>query len=105
MSLSAYNGSALEGIDFAATNGTLSWADGEGGPKSLTVSLANDPAEEVAKFFTVSLSGAVGGVTNTVVVHIVNDDFVATPAYQALPQGANASVSITPTANTVGIQW
>jgi len=48
--------------DFTATTGTLSWADGEGGTKSFTIDLTNDPANEGRENFNITLSNLVGVV-------------------------------------------
>ena len=101
----AVHGSAVAGTDFVATNGTLSWVDGETVTKSFTVQLLNDSVEEPDKVFTVGLTGIALGSNATVQVTIVNDDFVARPPYQAVAQGATVSLNITPTANSTFYQW
>jgi len=99
------NGTATAGTDFVATNGVVSWADGEGGPKTFVVLLVNDGVEEPDKTFAVTLTGAALGSNTTAHVLIVNDDFVARPAALTVVQGSNAVFSITPTDSTLACQW
>jgi hypothetical protein len=99
------NGTAIAGMDYVATSGVLSWADGEGGIKTITVQILNDAVEEPDEAFTVGLSGVALGANSTAQVTIINDDFVVRPAYVALPAGSNTVFSVTPTASTVGFQW
>jgi uncharacterized delta-60 repeat protein len=72
------DGTAIEGDDYAATSGTLTWADGERDTRSFSVPIVNDTAEEPSETFTVTLSnptgGAVLGVPATETVTIENDD-------------------------------
>jgi hypothetical protein len=99
------NGTAVSGADFVATNGVLSWADGETGTKTLNVSFVNDSAEEADEVFTLGLSGVALGTNTTALITIVNDDFIARPAWQALPLGTNATISVLPTPNALAFQW
>jgi hypothetical protein len=71
------NGSANAPGDYSAANGGLSWADGDGTPKPVTVSIANDTADEPNETFTIVLSSATGanlGGPATVTVTINDDD-------------------------------
>ena len=43
------NGSATAGSDFTTTSGTLGWASGEGGFKTITVPILQDSAAESAE--------------------------------------------------------
>ena len=104
-SFSTVAGTALAGADFVATNGTFSWADGETATKTFTVSLVNDSAEELDKAFTVGLSSIALGANSTAFITIVNDDFVARPPWQALPQGSNATFSVLATTNSRSYEW
>ncbi len=56
------NGSALAGSDYTATNGILSWADGDSDNKTIVVPVINDSTPESNETFTVTLSSA-GGAT------------------------------------------
>ena len=102
------NGTALAGSDYGAANGILSWADGEGGLKTITVTVLNDAVAETDEFFTVGLSGATGGATlsnATAWVTVVNDDCTVQPASQMVAAGSSTSFSITPAASVVSLQW
>ena len=56
-------GSATAGVDFAATSGTLIWADGDALPKRIHVEIFDDGAVESSEFFRIRLSNPTGGVT------------------------------------------
>ncbi len=71
-------GSALEGIDFMADAGTVSWGDGETGRKSFTVALFDDDERERPETITVLLTEAHGdaelGRRDSASVLIIDDD-------------------------------
>ncbi len=50
--------------DFSRTTGTLSWADGDASPRSITVPLASDGAAESNETFTLGLGAPVLGGAN-----------------------------------------
>ena len=54
---------ATAGADFAATSGTLTWADGDALPKRINVEIFDDAAVEGDEFFRIRLSNPTGGVT------------------------------------------
>ncbi|MFL6192777.1 MAG: Calx-beta domain-containing protein [Thermoanaerobaculia bacterium] len=54
-------GTATAGADFAATSGTLSWADGDDSTKSFAVSVVNDPQAETNETVLLALSNPAGG--------------------------------------------
>ena len=54
---------ATAGADFAATSGTLTWADGDALPKRIGVEIFDDAAVESNEFFRIRLSNPTGGVT------------------------------------------
>lgn len=56
-------GSATGGTDYTAASGTLNWANGEAGIKSLGVTIIDDTAVEQAETVALALSNPVGGVT------------------------------------------
>ncbi|MDY7092008.1 MAG: Calx-beta domain-containing protein [Acidobacteriota bacterium] len=72
------DGTALEGADYDQTSGTLTWLDGEDGPKSFGVPMIDDVLGEGNESFTVSLSNPIGGATvgepSTATVQILDDD-------------------------------
>ncbi|MGL6223480.1 MAG: Calx-beta domain-containing protein, partial [Steroidobacteraceae bacterium] len=86
-------GTATAGTDFTAASGSLNWADGESGSKSVTVSVANDTAVEAAESFAVTLATATGAslaAPSTATVTI-NDDDVAPPGVVAFSAAAFAA--------------
>ena len=54
---------ALAGTDYQATSGTLSWADGDATPKTITVPIINRSLTAGSTLFLVNLSSPAGGVT------------------------------------------
>ncbi len=58
---SVNNNSALAGVHYAATSGTLTWADGETGPQQINVPLTNTGTPQLPRQFTVSLANPTGG--------------------------------------------
>jgi hypothetical protein len=72
------DGAAMEGSDFTFTQGTLSWANGEGGTKFITIPITNDASAEPNEAFQVYLElptgGAVIGANLTTTVTIVDND-------------------------------
>ncbi len=67
------NGTAIAGVAYTAQTGTLSWADGEGGTKNITITILNGGAG--TQDFTVTIDTPTGGVaigsTPTATVNIV----------------------------------
>jgi hypothetical protein len=57
------SGSATAGADFAATSGTLTWADGDALFKRINVRIFDDAAVESQESFIIRLSNPTGGVT------------------------------------------
>jgi len=71
------DGSATAGADYTTTTGTLSWADGETGGKSVTVPLIDDTVAERHETVSVMLTNAVGGELggrDTASILIIDDD-------------------------------
>lgn len=71
------DGSALAGADYTAASGTLSWADGDDGPKSFEVALTDDALVETDETFTAALSDVAGGATlgtSSATVTLTSDD-------------------------------
>jgi uncharacterized delta-60 repeat protein len=107
-------GSAVASTDYTATSGTLHWADGEGGVKSITVALLDNAAAAPAKTFNVTLSSPGGGATLGAIsqtqVTIVDDDalpvVVTLPANVTLNQGSLLSLGVRVASPlTVSFQW
>jgi hypothetical protein len=70
------DGTATAGADYMATNGTLTWLDGETANKFITIPIINDSLLESTETFTVTLSGALVGRFATTTVYIADDDAV-----------------------------
>jgi len=70
------NGSAKPGKDFTPRNATLSWANGDQSPKTLSVAIKNDTAPEQDENFGVKLTKATGASlgTSSATVTIHDDD-------------------------------
>ncbi|HEX3151269.1 MAG TPA: Ig-like domain-containing protein [Gemmataceae bacterium] len=57
----ASSGTATSGADFTDTSGTLSWADGDSNPQTITVPIVDDtPLNEGAENFTIALDSPTG---------------------------------------------
>jgi hypothetical protein len=88
------NGTALDGADYTATSGDLSFAAGEAS-KSFTVPiLADQGADDGTDTVNLTLSNPVGGVLGqaTAVLTITNDDPVLTPIAEETAQPAGNTV-------------
>ncbi len=76
------DGTATAGDDYSGTTGTLSWADGEGGARTITVPLSGDG--DASEDFTVALSNVTGaaalGVDSTATVTLVEGPPADVPA-------------------------
>jgi len=57
-----FDGSAIAGEDYTATNGTLTWGDGDGEDKTIPIEILVDEIGEPQETFSVMLSNPVGGV-------------------------------------------
>lgn len=89
---------AAAGVDYSATSGTLHWADGESGDKTITVPVLDNAVHGGNKTFTVSLSNVAGsllGSPSTSTVTIVENEAVNTaPQITALsPTEAQTSIA------------
>jgi hypothetical protein len=69
-------GTATPGTDYSVTPGTLSWAAGEGGTKTFTVSIVNDTTQEPNETVNFSLSNPVGAALGptTAATLTINDN-------------------------------
>ncbi len=59
------SGSATAGIDFSSAIGTLSWADGELGNKTFSVTILDDTASEGSETVNLTISGPSGAILGT----------------------------------------
>jgi len=90
----AAGGTATEGQDFTFTAGTLSWADGETGTKSLTLSILDDSAAEDAETIHLELTNPGGGASlgtpALATVTITDNDAPLTHALSLIPSPVDA---------------
>lgn len=102
------NGSAIAGSDYTATNGTLTWLNGESGNRTFTVTPLVDATNEGPETVNLILSNVTGGATlgspNTAVLTINDSTLLptissVTPA--AGPLSGGTAITITGT-NFVG---
>ena len=107
------NGTALAGSDYTATNGTLTWADGDAADKSIKVMILDDAVYETNETFTVSLSSVSGATLGSIVsssVTITDNDLAPTISTQPIAQTIMAGGSATFVTAAVGLpplfyQW
>ncbi len=92
------NGTATAGSDYAATSGTLNFADGELS-KTFTISILNDTAVEVAETVTITLSSPTGGAAlaspSSATLTIESEDSTNQPTTVTLQQGVNGYAGTT----------
>ncbi len=94
------DGTATQGKDYTAVNGTLSWADGETASKSIFVPVSSKGAGD--KSFSVGLANASGATLGTSAVTISIKAASAPPAVQlATLQFSSGSASVPATSNAV----
>ncbi|WP_027159848.1 autotransporter family protein [Methylobacter luteus] len=77
VNFSTANGSAVAGQDFDAVSGTLNWADGESGSKTIVLPIRPDAAVEQDETLTLTLSNPTTGLslgTSSTTVTILDDD-------------------------------
>jgi uncharacterized delta-60 repeat protein len=106
---------ATAGSDFTTASGTLSWAAGEGGFKSITIPVLQDSTVEGSETFSVTLSSPTGGATlppsaAQTIVTIRDDDSAPVLTKQPVPvsieQGAGFFLAITyDSVLAATIQW
>ena len=92
------DGTAIDGSDYTANSGTLSWSAGVAGSKTFTVAISDDSAAESAETIVLALSNPTGGAilgTDAAILTIDDNDgvgrrggggggglcFIATAAY------------------------
>lgn len=77
-------GTAAEGTDYSATNGTLSWAAGDSADKVVAIPVTDDLGLESPETLTLTLSAPTNGATidgaSTLTVTIDDNDVAAAPA-------------------------
>jgi len=60
---STVNGTALSGSDYTSASGTLSWADGDSGSKTINLSTLSDQENEADESFSLLLSNPTGNAS------------------------------------------
>ena len=99
------NGSAVVPAQYIATNGVLSWADGDASPRSFTVDIHNTPGYTGNLGLGVTLSnptGAALGINAATVVILDNDAPPARTNFNLIVSGGTGSGSY-PVGSTVAI--
>ena len=100
------DGTAVAGLDFEPTAGVLTWGPFDTAPKTVLVPIIYHAGYTPDKTFSVTLSGALGGLSTyvgtpgTAVVSILNDEVFIPPAGQVDP-GFNASLGANATVRSV----
>ncbi len=97
-------GTATAGADFSATNGQLSWADGDEGARQISIVVNSDNQVEPAETLTLQLSNPVGGATvpTTSASITLNDDTAVpvpgnvqlTAPFFSVTEGGSVEVSV-----------
>jgi hypothetical protein len=105
VSFATSNGTATAGSDYTATNGTLSWANGETGAKTFNVAVQGDTTVEPDETVNLTLSSPTGGATlgnpASVTLTILNDDFLpATPSGLLAMAGVPGTLNVSWTDNS-----
>ncbi len=117
VSYATFNGTASAVSDYASTSGTLSWANGEVGTKTLIVPIYGDTTFEANETFNLTLSNPTGGSSigsTSSTITITNDDVSVTPptittqpTSQTVTAGANVILSVVATngGGSLSYQW
>jgi hypothetical protein len=108
------DGTATDGEDYTATNGTLSWADGETTSQSITINITDDDIFENDESFQVILSNPTGnasiGTPNQATITIVNEDSpssagqlqFSSATYNVNENGGSVTLEVTRTLSSYG---
>ncbi len=101
------NGTAVAPGDYAATSGTLTWADGVSGPKTILIPIVDDGVQEPDETVLVRLSNPTGGAVIAAIASttlmITNDDiagFTITPVNNRTTTEAGGKTTFTVRLNT-----
>ena len=74
-------GTAVPGVDYVSTNGTLSWASGDASPKGFSIQIINNAQANTNKTVNLALSSPTGGaymnLQSTAVLTILEDPYEA----------------------------
>jgi hypothetical protein len=105
------NGTALAGVDYVTSTGTLSWPGGDSTARSISIPIMDDVQMESAETFSVALSAPSGGATlgtpASATVTIADNDSPGTLRFTAatfqVSEGAgSASVTVSRSGGSVG---
>jgi uncharacterized delta-60 repeat protein/uncharacterized repeat protein (TIGR01451 family) len=106
------NGTAIGGVDFTSSTGSVTWASGDATPKTFTVPVTNDGMVEPTEDFIVELfnpsGGATLGATPRATVFIQDNDFgpgnlgLASAVFTVSENGTNAVVEVVRTFGNTG---
>lgn len=75
VTVTSQNGTAIEGVDFEPVNEVLTWADGELGDKTFTITIIEDEMDEGTENFNLSLTNVVNaslGTPNTTTLDLID---------------------------------
>lgn len=96
VSYSTVNGTALAGTDYTAASGTLQWANGETGERTVVIQVANNTSVTGNRNFQLVLSNASGGAVldggNSYAITIQEDDVAAPPPPAAASGGGGGLI-------------
>ncbi len=102
-------GTAAPGFDYSATNGTLSWLNGDSSNKTFTVQLVNDSIGRASRTVGLALStptgGAFVGSPNQSTLTIVDDDVslsFASANFSVIESNGTAAITVVRTGSTNG---
>lgn len=103
VTLSLDSETAQVGLDYAATNGFISWQDGETGVKQITIPLIDDPLYEGTESTSIGLVNATNGSLGAIelVELFIKDDEVEQGPLSSLSGDSGATVSQTFTVSNV----
>ena len=90
------DGTAVDGTDYTAANGTLTWANGVAGNRTISIPIADDSEAEFTESFTLVLSnvsGATLGANSSATVNIIDNDAAAVFAFGAITALSSATVN------------
>jgi len=119
VSYATSNGTATAGLDYTATSGTLSWADGDTGNKTFSIPILDDSTYEGNETVNLTLSSPTGGATlgspSTGVLTIVENDPApagslqfSSATYSVDENGGSVTITVTRTggsSGTVGVGY
>lgn len=92
------SGTATAGADFTGTSGTLNWAAGESGNKTITISILEDNLVEGNETFSVALANGVGttltGAASLPVTIVDNDGSSSTFSATASVSGTTSNLTL-----------